>query len=111
MNCKPGDMAITVKRGAWADNPTPGIIGRVVEVVRLVAYGEVFVSTTGAMFRLTSNSPAWVVRSREPLPWMSHSGPNAGEVHFFHERPIADACLIPIGGVPVHDEQCDEVTA
>ncbi len=109
MNCKPGDMAITVKRGVWASNPTPGIVGRVVEVVRWSSYGEIFVSTSGAMFRYCNTAPAWVVRSREPLPWLSHAGPNAGEVHLFGERPIADECLIPIGGVPVHDEQHDEV--
>ncbi|MBB3010665.1 hypothetical protein [Cupriavidus alkaliphilus] len=111
MNCKPGDLAITTTRGRSIDVATPGILGRVVEVVRAASSHEVFVSTAGARFQFTGTSPAWVVKSRDLLPWKSGAGPNAGQVHFFHERPVQDAVLLPLGGVPVHDEQHDEVPA
>ena len=113
MNCKPGDMAVVVRRGVPDGSFTLGLAGRIVEVVRLAEPGEIFFSTLGAMFRISNKfpAPAWVCRSSELLPWLSGKGPNAGKIQFFRERPIADANLIPISGVPVHDEQHEEVVA
>lgn len=109
MNCKPGDLAITTSRGLSIKGATPGILGRLVEVLRHTSSQEIFVSTAGAKFRYVGSAPTWVVRSRELLPWLiSGAGPHAGEVHYFHERPIQDAVLLPISGVPIHEEQLDE---
>lgn len=110
MNCKPGMLARIVRNGE--QRITPGILDRIVEVVRPCLTDEIFTSIDGRLFRIDrSDGPIWVVRSASPLPWMAISAPTYGKVAFFEERPIDDRYLRPIGGVPVHDEQRDEVPA
>jgi hypothetical protein len=110
MNCKPGDLARIVSNGYRAE--TPQIIDRICEVVRPAVVGEIFTALDGRQMRsVVSLGPAWVIRSANPLPWKSRTGPHAGDVMFFEMRPMSDQFLRRIGGVPVHDEQHDEVPA
>jgi hypothetical protein len=109
MNCKPGDLAIVV--GAGSPISTPGLKGRVVEIVRAAIKNEMFPTVDGIPFRTTTTRFCWVVRSPRPLPWISINGPHEGRVHMVHERPIADSAMRPISGVPVNDEATEEITA
>lgn len=91
MNCKPGDMAIIAVPEDWARKT---LDGKIVEVVRLVLpRGE------GAEF---DQRPTWwcVFNSA----WFNDHG------RMFLESPVLDSWLRPISGVPVKDEQIDEVT-
>lgn len=108
MNCKPGDLARVVSNGGPMD--TPGLVDRVVEIVKPAVWDEVFVSVCGAnRCRFSGDtSAAWVVRSASPLPWMSTK---RRVVFFYGERVVADSHLRPLGGVPVNDEVKDEVPA
>lgn len=110
MNCKPGDLAITVSTRADGKR-SPGVVGRTVEVVRRATIGDVFLAVDGTRIRWVNDVAAWVVRSHRPLPWLIDQGPHEGRVFFLVERAIPDANLRPISGVPVHDEQHDEVSA
>ncbi|MEX3691861.1 hypothetical protein AB3X91_08965 [Paraburkholderia sp. BR14263] len=89
---------------------TPGIVDRIVQVIRPAVAGEKFVATTGqaTIAGDSGNSVTWVVRSKTPLPgkaWLF------GEcsILLFDERPISDEQLRRLGGVPVDDEIHDEV--
>lgn len=84
MNCKPGDLAYVVESGKKSH------IGMVVKVER-----------AGSMDR---RYPTWVV---------SFGGVvigNSDEV-LVGQAECYDRSLRPISGVPVHEEQRDEVTA
>jgi hypothetical protein len=112
--CKVGDMAIVVGTPGMPVL-TPGIIGRVVEIMRPHVAGSNYRAIDGNTMHSSrlSDTHHWVVRSSIPLPWGVFSGPNAGSVWMFEERPISDSSLRPISGVPVNDKVTDdlEVTA
>lgn len=110
MNCKPGDMAI-VMGTQGIPMQTPGVIGRVVEVLRAHSLGSTYRSVNGKTMHTTNigANSHWVVRSSTPLPWLVLNGPNAGEVWLFEERCIMDSSLRPISGVPVDDEVTEDL--
>lgn len=89
MNCKPGDLAYLVK--AMRDEN----VGRVVEV----------------LYRIEDDllmGPMWKTRACVRLPTTTYGGTPNGM------RTTADCpdwWLRPISGVPVEDEQYDEVKA
>lgn len=89
MNCKPGDLAYLL--ASFRDEN----VGRVVQVVRRA--GDHWLM-----------GPMWVARACGPLPTVDYGGRPSGD-HATAECP--DAWLRPISGVPVHDEQRDEVPA
>jgi hypothetical protein len=100
MNCKPGDLAIVV-----GPCVTPGLTGRVVEILRRAVPGEYYQSVCGKTVRLSIEVPCWFVRSSTPLPMQT----TLGWFLLFHERSIQDAILRPISGVPVNDEVTDDI--
>jgi hypothetical protein len=104
MNCKPGDLAIVI--GALH---TPENIGRIVEVVRPTAHGDVFMSCNGRHATLGANGvwPAWRVRSDKPLYWRLRNG-SLMEVM---EVPMSDQFLRPVSGIPLDEETFDKVSA
>ena len=81
MNVKAGDLAVV-----RSPDICPEIHDSIVEV--LSYFGD-----------LRNHGPAWNCT----CPSMREQG--------FSSLPIADSMLRPISGVPVHDEQLDEVTA
>lgn len=87
MNCKPGDLAYVVEGAS---------IGAVVQVEK-------------AAPPMKTGDPAWICKSRSPLrcaprdKWLGDQ-----EATVFRVR---DSWLRPISGVPVHDEEHDEVKA
>ncbi|MFT0167509.1 hypothetical protein ACLKMY_00575 [Paraburkholderia mimosarum] len=89
MNCKPGDLAY-ITRNFCSEN-----IGRVVEVID--AFGE-----------YPEFGFCWNVASQEPLAAVN---PHTDERLALTSGFIPDAWLRPISGVPVHDEQLDEMPA
>lgn len=88
MNCKVGDMAIVVRDSG------SGASGAIVEVLR--------------RSDRTDGTPAWVVQFSKGYE-LSHRC--SGRVLSHNQARVPDAWLLPISGVPVHDEQHDEVTA
>ena len=88
MNCRPGDLAY-VSRDFGS-----GATGVVVEVLYRsdTSYG----------------APAWVVQFSEGIEVTCRF---SGRVIPHNQVRVPDACLRPISGVPVHDEEHDEVTA
>ncbi|CAJ9869332.1 Uncharacterised protein [Burkholderia pseudomallei] len=113
MNVKAGDLARVVRNGY--QDPTPGIVDRIVEVARIASPGERYRSTCGRIFhvtdRLFDGRLIWVIRSASPLPWRVPNPDGVDRVLMFTERAIEDAYLRPIGGVPVTDDVEDEVPA
>ncbi len=107
---KPGMLARVVRAGA--NVVTPGIVDRIVEVVRPAHNGELFKSIDGVLVRneLGDQRPCWVVKSKSPLPCMCGSDDD-GPIYLFHERPILDSNLRPLGGVPIDEETREELTA
>lgn len=98
MNCKPGDLAIVV-----GECMTPGIRGRIVEVIRFV--GGQFEGRT-----VDSNrKDCWEIKAAGGgnLPQYFTNG----IVVMVPTRPFSDSQLRPISGVPVHDKEYDEVPA
>jgi hypothetical protein len=89
MNCKPGDLAIVIR---GLTHPSPNV-GRVVEVVSRFADHEVL----GCCWRCKSTQ---AMKVRTPR----------GDAHAT-EFWVPDAWLRPVSGLPMHDEQCDEVPA
>jgi hypothetical protein len=89
MNCKPGDLAIIVR------NPYPENVGKVIEV--LSPFGE-----WGA------EGFCWIFRSVSPL--VGNDSLTGARMRG-SEGFIADRVLRPISGVPVDEEQRDEVRA
>lgn len=107
MNVRPGSLAVVVSGGLQV--LTPGILSRIVEVVRPAYNGEKFLSTTGELVRCADNGfPCWVVTSRTPLPWMMATGPNKGKTLLFAQRAIRDACLREINDPGMTDEVLKE---
>jgi hypothetical protein len=92
---------------------TPGLVDRIVDVVRPAVALEQFTSIDGKVCaRFTGrHDDAWVVRSANPLPWATTDGRIDSGIAFFAERIIGDEHLRPIGGVPVDEETRDEVPA
>lgn len=89
MNCKPGDLAVIY--GSECND------GHIVEVLRPDPDGGIW-----------DTSFRWIVRCPTPLEGAKEDGSGNG---FANEGSIPDESLRPIGGVPVHDEHRDEVTA
>lgn len=106
MNVQRGDLARVVSNGM--PDMSPGIVDRIVEVVRLAYPGEKFRATTGEITTFyPGHGVCWVIRSKTPLPgtvW--HRG--QPERLFFDERAIGDEYLRRLGGVPVEDDVRDE---
>ncbi|MBB0026806.1 hypothetical protein [Ralstonia pickettii] len=92
MNCKAGDLAIVVVPANWQ---TKTLDGRIVEVIR-------FVPPRGPEPHWDQR-PTWWCKFQRPW-WQNGQG-------LVHECALLDSWLRPISGVPVHDEQPDEVTA
>lgn len=86
MNCKPGDLAYIVK-SARTDH-----IGMVVHV-------------EGAAADSTIDRPTWIITFSGVILSVSTGAPLMGKAK------IEDRCLRPISGVPVHDEEHNEVAA
>ncbi|MGG5541935.1 hypothetical protein P4G95_09040 [Burkholderia vietnamiensis] len=95
MNCKPGDLAIIVA------SIFPEEIGVIVEVMRI--------GVPGVDFHPDANAPAWIVKSDRPLPRYFHETKKF--YSWSNEKPIADARLRPVSGLPITDDVEDEVTA
>lgn len=92
MNVKPGDLAIVVVPANWR---TKTLDGKIVEVIRFMPPRG-----PGAPW---DQRPTWWCKF--PVPWwMNGHG-------FVSETALLDSWLRPISGVPLHDEQPDEVTA
>lgn len=98
MNCKPGDLAYIVRARV-----TPELSGRIVEILRLHVDAAEFIVGN----RYAINPIGWLVRSTTPLPTRDVKG----QLSWVSQRVVADYILRPISGVPVHDEEHDEVTA
>ncbi|POR52778.1 hypothetical protein B0G62_10475 [Paraburkholderia eburnea] len=93
MNCKPGDLAFVIR------DEFPENIGRVVEVLALSPPEE------------DDDGLYWDVRFvGAPGPYSDWDRPGvlAG---YDVECCFLDGQLRPIGGIPVDEVQCDEVTA
>ncbi|CAJ0701664.1 hypothetical protein LMG19089_02895 [Ralstonia edaphis] len=88
MNCKPGDLAYIVR----ATPSTQEAVGVIVEVI--------------GRGRDIDDMPAWNVRVPERFEISSRA---TGQKSFMNRVNVPDAWLRPISGVPVHDEECDEV--
>jgi hypothetical protein len=86
VNCKPGDLAYIIR------SEIPENVGAVVEVLRLDAEQSI-----------ESGEPVWWTRS--PAPTMHSNGV------IDYDGVVEDSRLRPISGVPVHDEERDEVPA
>lgn len=84
MNCKPGDMAIITR--------SLGEFGRLL-VGKIVTVSSLFSDM---------DPPAWEIR--EPIRVMRQG-------REFEIVGVEDRLLTPINGVPVHDEQREEVPA
>ncbi|WP_349609110.1 hypothetical protein [Cupriavidus sp. DF5525] len=88
MNCKPGDLAIVVRaEGA------PAAVGKVVEVLRSAPN--------------VNGLPAWVVQFQGVGIVRNKK---SGALTLGVDADCPDAWLRPISGVPLHDEERDEVT-
>ncbi|PTB23482.1 hypothetical protein C9I56_39020 [Paraburkholderia caribensis] len=92
MNCKPGDLAYVRDRGN-GDRAA----GMVVEVVRDAGF-----------WTIHFGFQCWLCRAKTPIPCRRGF---TGRDSSAHEVVFADSDLMPISGLPVHDEQHDEVTA
>lgn len=90
MNVKAGQMAY-IARSSYPEN-----IGTVCEVLRLAPRNE----WEG------DHLPEWECKSSKPISGMDMSNGLLGYSMIFN---CPDAWLRPISGVPVHDEQHDEV--
>lgn len=88
VNCKPGDLAYIVRDGG------SDCLGLVVEVIRRSARHD--------------GTPCWLVGVPEGYH-LEHR--ETGKPIEGREFRIPDSWLRPIGGVPIHDEATDEVTA
>ncbi|MFM0243809.1 hypothetical protein [Paraburkholderia sediminicola] len=86
MNCKPGDLAITVHMNESANN------GVIVEVESLS-----FMSSFGPVWNVVHRTPMFVDVGPGRGRWVT-----SGEIH--------DVNLMPISGVPVDDEVTEETT-
>lgn len=90
MNCKPGDLAYIVRAPVGVQQ----VLGQVVEVIQ--------------RGRDIDSAPAWHVKvgDRFTVNDKRTGKPSPGNI-----VNTPDAWLRQISGVPVHDEQYDEVTA
>ena len=94
MNCRPGDLAISINT-CWPEN-----IGLIVRVVRR------HVDTPAWNFR---GEPTWWCVCGQPMTW--HFLPTTRVVKA-HEGPVPDACLRPIrpdAGRHAEDRRADEL--
>lgn len=89
MNCKPGILAMVI-RGLTSPSPN---VGRIVEVISRIDDHELF-------------GPRWLCASDTPMEVRTPRGEGLAT-----QFSIPDAWLRPVSGLPVNDEQLDEVTA
>ena len=87
MNCKPGDLAYIVS------SLFPENVGKVVKVIELAT--------------AWNGNEGWICEVCTPLKALKPEGAIKAEKRI-HCR---DSSLRPISGVPIHDEEHDEVTA
>nr|DAF77184.1 MAG TPA: hypothetical protein [Caudoviricetes sp.]DAH57960.1 MAG TPA: hypothetical protein [Caudoviricetes sp.] len=92
MNVKAGDLAYIVGTAVPENN------GHIVEVLFRDPEGTIW-----------DSEPRWVVKSAGPK--LLGASEKTGEQVEAVVGSLPDACLRPISGVPVHDEQHNEVTA
>ena len=88
MNCKPGDLAVTVNMLNPMNN------GRLVRVLRAALDGELIV-VGGARFVLQSSGPCWLCESEGPYEFEVRSLDTAISA-YGKSRPIADRFLRPL---------------
>lgn len=91
MNVRAGEYAWTT--GAW----TPGLNGRLVFVLRRAIPGERLELSDGTPIKLGDCRTAdWIIVSSDPMPYLPTTGS-----HMTTIRPIRDAFLRPLRGLPV----------
>ena len=90
-NVKPGDLCLVV-----GTSVTPGLNGRVVEVIALAQHLQVFRSVDNEAFHfdvdLSIGNKTWEVKSSGSIPWKLRSG----KVVQMQSRPVGDEFLIKI---------------
>lgn len=90
-NVKPGDLCLVV-----GTTVTPGLNGRVAEVIRPVQHLQGFRSVDNEVFyfdvELSISNKTWEVRSSGSIPWKLKSG----KIVQMQSRPVGDAFLIKI---------------
>lgn len=90
-NVKPGDLCLVV-----GTSVTPGLNGRVVEVIRPVQHLQGFRSVDNEVFyfdvELSISNKTWEVWSSGSIPWKLKSG----KIVQMQSRPVGDAFLIKI---------------
>ncbi|WP_458763642.1 hypothetical protein [Cupriavidus basilensis] len=101
MNCKAGDLAYIVGKNRYA--------GTVVQVIEAAPIGMRFRLPDGHL--QAPQSYEWVCYFPTAVEVGVHFVGDAASSRMTHYATVPDRCLCPIGGVPVHDEQHDEVTA
>lgn len=94
MNCKPGDLAYIA-----VDPHNPQDIGKVVQVVR------------AAIDWVDESLPEWECIAKSDIGGYWNGTEDGRGFIAGGVVDIPDAWLRPISGVPVHDEQHDEVSA
>lgn len=109
MNVKPGQLARVVSNGETMS--TPGILDRIVEVVRAAKPDDTYPSTDGAVRVHWDPSSVnlmdtWVIKSANPLPWKYAID---SDVLWFNERVMPDRNLRPLGGVPIDEEEHNDI--
>jgi hypothetical protein len=98
MNCKPGDLAVICRAKA-------PLAGRIVQVLKAAPIGMDFLLPDGVMQNATSYE--WVCYFPTPVDVPM----SIGGSRLTHYACVPDWRLRPISGVPIHDEQHDEVPA
>lgn len=90
-NVKPGDLCLVV-----GTSVTPGLNGRVVEVIALAQHLQVFRSVDNEAFYfdvdLSIGKKTWEVKSSGSIPWKLRSG----KIVQMQSRPVGDEFLVKI---------------
>lgn len=90
-NVKPGDLCLVV-----GTTVTPGLNGKVVEVVALAQHLQGFKSVDNETFQfdtdLAEGIKTWEVKSSAALPWKLRSG----RIKQMKSRPVGDKFLVKI---------------
>lgn len=102
---KPGDLCIVM--GA---RNTPGLDGRIVELVRPHVPGNEYRSVSSRYIVRGTGGGAWVCKAPQPLPWLFRLESGGDRLEFFHERPISVRRLYPITPPTKEDEEYKELS-
>lgn len=90
-NVKPGDLCLVV-----GTSVTPGLNGKIVEVISLAQHLQIFRSVDNEAFQfdvgISIGNKTWEVKSSGSIPWKLRSG----KVVQMQSRPVGDAFLIKI---------------